>query len=243
LKEGIVEDAGNRERVLKLMRFATTRSEGPEQCIGLDDYLQRMVGTQEEIFYLTADSWNAARSHPKLEALKARGVEVLLMHERIDDWMSGYLHEYAGKRFRNVAKGEFDLDALGEAKPKEAQEEAAKAAAPAVERIKTALGDKVKDVRVSNRLVDSAACVVVDEYDMSLHMQRLFKAAGQAAPESQPILEINPEHALVQRLQTADEATGADLAALLFEQAMLAECGSLDDPAAFIARMNRLLAS
>jgi molecular chaperone HtpG len=241
LKEGVVEDSSNRERVLKLMRFATTRSDGPEQRIGLDEYLERMVGTQEEIFYLTADSWNAARSHPKLEALKARGVEVVLMHERIDDWMSGYLHEYTGKRFRNIAKGEFDLDALGEAKPKEAQEEAAKAAAPAVERIKAALGEKVKDVRVSNRLVDSAACVVVDEYDMSLHMQKLFKAAGQEAPESLPILEINPDHTLVQRLQAADEATGADLAALLFEQAMLAECGSLDDPAAFIARMNRLL--
>ncbi len=243
LKEGVVEDAANRERVLKLMRFATTRSENAEQRIGLDDYLQRMVGTQEEIYYLTADSWNAARSHPKLEALKARGVEVLLMHERIDDWMSSYLHEYAGKRFRNVAKGELDLDALGEAPEKAAQEEAAKAAAPIAEKIKTALGDKVKEVRVSNRLVDSAACVVVDEYDMSLHMQRLFKAAGQAAPESVPILEINPEHALVKRLQGADDATGADLAALLFEQAMLAECGSLDDPAAFIARMNRLLAS
>jgi molecular chaperone HtpG len=241
LKEGVVEDAGNRERVLKLMRFATTRSENPEQRIGLDDYLQRMVGAQEEIYYLTADSWNAARSHPKLEALKARGVEVLLMHERIDDWMSGYLHEYAGKRLRNVAKGDLDLDALGDAKPKEAQEEAAKAAAPVVERIKAALGEQVKEVRVSNRLVDSAACVVVDEYDMSLQMQRLFKAAGQSAPESVPILEINPEHALVRRLQDADDATGADLSALLFEQAMLAECGSLDDPAAFIARMNRLL--
>ncbi len=241
LKEGVVEDAANRERVLKLMRFATTRSENADQRIGLDDYLQRMVGTQEEIYYLTADSWNAARSHPKLEALKARGVEVLLMHERIDDWMSGYLHEYTGKRFRNVAKGELDLDALGEAPEKAAQDEAAKAAAPIAEKIKAALGDKVKEVRISNRLVDSAACVVVDEYDMSLHMQRLFKAAGQAAPESVPILEINPEHALVKRLQDADDATGADLAALLFEQAMLAECGSLDDPAAFIARMNRLL--
>ncbi len=241
LKEGVVEDAANRERVLKLMRFATTRSENADQRIGLDDYLQRMVGTQEEIFYLTADSWNAARSHPKLEALKARGIEVLLMHERIDDWMSGYLHEYEGKRFRNVAKGELDLDTLGEAPSKDAQDEIAKAAAPTVERIKAALGDKVKEVRVSNRLVDSAACVVVDEYDMSLHMQRLFKAAGQAAPESLPILEINPEHALVQRLQAADEANSADLATLLFEQAMLAECGSLDDPAAFIARMNRLL--
>ena len=157
--------------------------------------------------------------------------------------MSGYLHEYAGKKLRNVAKGEIDLDKLGDAQDKAKHEETAKAAAPLVERIKAALGEKVKDVRVSNRLVDSAACLVVDEYDMSLHMQRLFKAAGQAAPAAQPILEINPEHALLQRLQAApdDDARTADYAALLFEQAMLAEGGHLDDPAAFIARMNRLL--
>ncbi len=243
LKEGVAEDATNRERVLKLLRFPTTRSESAEQRVSLDDYIGRMAGLQEDIYYITAESWNAARNHPKLEALKARGIEVLLMHERIDDWMSGYLHEYEGKKLRNVAKGEIDLDKLGDAQDKAKQEETAKAAAPLVERIKAALGDKVKDVRVSNRLVDSAACLVVDEYDMSLQMQRLFQAAGQAAPASQPILEINPEHALLQRLQAApdDDARTADYATLLFEQAMLAEGGHLDDPAAFIARMNRLL--
>ncbi|MBN8214417.1 MAG: molecular chaperone HtpG [Xanthomonadales bacterium] len=243
LKEGVAEDASNRERVLKLLRFPTTRSESAEQRVSLDDYIGRMAGLQEDIYYITAESWNAARNHPKLEALKARGIEVLLMHERIDDWMSGYLHEYEGKKLRNVAKGEIDLDKLGDAQDKAKQEETAKAAAPLVERIKAALGDKVKDVRVSNRLVDSAACLVVDEYDMSLQMQRLFQAAGQAAPASQPILEINPEHALLQRLQAApdDDARTADYATLLFEQAMLAEGGHLDDPAAFIARMNRLL--
>ncbi len=243
LKEGIAEDAANRERVLKLLRFPTTRSESADQRVSLDDYIGRMAGLQEDIYYITADSWNAARNHPKLEALKARGIEVLLMHERIDDWMSGYLHEYAGKKLRNVAKGEIDLDKLGDAPDKEKQEETAKAAAPLVERIKTALGDKVKDVRVSNRLVDSASCLVVDEFDMSLQMQRMFKAAGQEAPAVQPILEINPEHALLKRLQAEDtdsERTG-DYAALLFEQAMLAEGGQLDDPTAFIARMNRLL--
>ena len=243
LKEGVAEDATNRERVLKLLRFPTTRSESAEQRVSLDDYIGRMAGLQEDIYYITAESWNAARNHPKLEALKARGIEVLLMHERIDDWMSGYLHEYEGKKLRNVAKGEIDLDKLGDAQDKAKQEETAKAAAPLVERIKAALGDKVKDVRVSNRLVDSAACLVVDEYDMSLQMQRLFQAAGQAAPASQPILEINPEHALLQRLQAApdDDARTTDYATLLFEQAMLAEGGHLDDPAAFIARMNRLL--
>ena len=243
LKEGVAEDATNRERVLKLLRFPTTCSESADQRVSLDDYVARMAGLQEEIYYITADSWNTARNHPKLEALKARGIEVLLMHERIDDWMSGYMHEYAGKRMRNVAKGDIDLDKLGDAPDKAKQEETAKAAAPLVERIKVALGDKVKDVRVSNRLVDSAACLVVDEYDMSLQMQRMFKAAGQSAPAIQPILEINPEHALLKRVQSApdDDVHTADYAALLFEQAMLAEGGSLDDPTAFIARINRLL--
>ena len=243
LKEGVVEDGANRERVLKLLRFASTRSDSADQRISLDTYIERMNGLQEEIYYLTADGWNAARHHPKLEALKARGIEVLLLHERIDDWMSSYLGEYAGKRLRNVAKGDIDLDKLGSAEDKAKHEEVAKAAAPLVDTIKAALGEKVKDVRVSNRLVDSAACLVVDEYDMSLHMQRLFAAAGQAMPPSQPILEINPEHALLKRMEAAsgDEARTADFATLLFEQAMLAEGGTLDDPASFIARMNRLL--
>jgi molecular chaperone HtpG len=243
LKEGVAEDGANRERVLKLLRFPTTRSADADERITLDDYIGRMTGLQEEIYYLTADGWNAARNHPKLEALKARGVEVILMHERIDDWMSGYMHEYAGKRLRNVAKGEIDLDKLGSAEDKAKQEEAAKAAAPLVDTLKAALGDRVKDVRVSNRLVDSAACLVLDEYEMSLQMQRLMKSIGQDAPASAPILEINPEHALLKRVEAAqgDDARVADYAALLFEQAMLAEGGSLDDPAAFIARMNRLL--
>ena len=243
LKEGVAEDTGNRERVLKLLRFPTTRSASADERVSLDDYIARMAGLQEEIYYITADGWNTARNHPKLEALKARGIEVLLMHERIDDWMSGYLHEYAGKTLRNVAKGEIDLDKLGDAQDKDKLEEAAKAAAPLVETLKAALGDRVKDVRVSNRLVDSAACLVLDEYDMSLQMQQLMKSIGQEAPASKPILEINPEHALLKRLQAADTdpARVEDYAALLFEQAMLAEGGSLDDPTAFIARMNRLL--
>ena len=243
LKEGVAEDTANRERVLKLLRFPTTRSASADERVSLDDYIARMAGLQEEIYYITADGWNTARNHPKLEALKARGIEVLLMHERIDDWMSGYMHEYAGKTLRNVAKGEIDLDKLGDAQDKEKQEEAAKAAAPLVDTLKAALGDRVKDVRVSNRLVDSAACLVLDEYDMSLQMQQLMKSIGQEAPASKPILEINPEHALLKRLQAddADPARVEDYAALLFEQAMLAEGGSLDDPTAFIARMNRLL--
>ena len=244
LKEGIAEDSGNRERVLKLMRFATTRSANAGDRVSLDDYIGRMAGAQEEIYYLTADGWNAARLHPKLEALKARGIEVVLMHERIDDWMSGYLHEYAGKRLRNVAKGEIDLDALGSAEDKAKHEAAEKAAAPLVDTLKAALGEQVKDVRVSNRLVDSAACLVLDEYEMSMQMQKLMQSLGQDAPAGKPVLEINPEHALLKRLEAAagDEALVGDYARLLFDQAMLAETGSLDDPATFIARMNRLLA-
>jgi molecular chaperone HtpG len=244
LKEGIAEDSGNRERVLKLMRFATTRSTGATDRVSLDDYIGRMAGAQEEIYYLTADGWNAAQHHPKLEALKARGVEVLLMHERIDDWMSGYLHEYAGKRLRNVAKGEIDLDKLGSAEDKAKHEEAAKAAAPLVDTLKAALGDEVKDVRVSNRLVDSAACLVLDEYEMSMQMQKLMKSLGQDAPAGKPVLEINPDHALLKRLEAAagNDALVGDYARLLFDQAMLAETGTLDDPATFIARVNRLLA-
>lgn len=244
LKEGVAEDAGNRERVLKLLRFPSTRSENAEQLVSLDEYIGRMVAGQEDIYYLTADGWNAARNSPQLEALKARGVEVLLMHERIDEWMSGYLHEYAGKRLRNVAKGELDLDKLGGQVDKAAREQAAKDAEGVVARLKGILGDAVKDVRVSARLTTSPSCIVLDEHDMALHMQRLLKAAGHDAPAGKPILEINPEHALVKRLAgEADDARAADLGWLLLEQAQLAEGGVLDDPAAFIARTTRLIAS
>jgi molecular chaperone HtpG len=244
LKEGVAEDHANQERILKLLRFPSTRSAKPDELVALDDYIERMVAGQEAIYYLTADGWNAARNSPQLEALKARGVEVLLMHERIDEWMAGYLHEYAGKRLRNVAKGEIDLDALGGAEDKARREEAAKAAEGTLARIKTLLGDAVREVRVSARLTESAACLVLDEHDMALHMQRLLRAAGQAVPGSAPILEINPQHALVQRLDAeADEAKAGDLAHLLLEQAQLAEGGALEDPAAFIARVNRLIAA
>ena len=242
LKEGVAEDHTNQERILKLMRFASTRSAKADELVSLDEYLERMVVGQEAIYYLTADGWNAAKSSPQLEALKARGVEVLLLHERIDEWMSGQLHEYAGKRLRNIAKGELDLDALGGAEDKAKREEAAKAAAGVLERIKGLLGDKVREVRFSDRLTESASCVVLDEHDMALHMQRMLRAVGQEMPSSAPILEVNPQHALVQRLDAeANDESAGDLAQLLLEQAQLAEGGALDDPAAFIARVNRLL--
>lgn len=243
LKEGVAEDASNRERVMKLLRFPSTRSDTADQLVSLDEYIARMAAGQESIYYLTADGFNAARNNPQLEALKARGIEVLLMHERIDEWVAGYLSEYEGKRLRNVAKGELDLDTLGGGEEDKAKrEESAKAAEGVVARLKGILGENVREVRVSERLTESPSCLVLEEYDMALHMQRLLKAAGQEVPGGQPVLEINPAHPLVQRLDgEADEAAAADLGQLLFEQAQLAAGGQLDDPAAFIARTNRLL--
>jgi molecular chaperone HtpG len=241
LKEGPAEDASNRERLAKLLRFASTHADSADALVSLDDYIARMKAGQEAIYYLTADGWNAAKNSPQLEALRARGVEVLLLHERIDEWMVGYLHEYAGKRLQHVAKGELALDALG-SDDKASREASAKAAEGVVAKLKATLGDKVKDVRVSSRLTDSPSCLVLDEYDMALHMQRLMKAAGHAVPASAPVLEINPAHGLVQRFDAeADAPRAADLALLLFEQAQLAEGAALDDPAGFVRRVNGLL--
>ncbi|MGD9582736.1 MAG: molecular chaperone HtpG [Lysobacterales bacterium] len=239
LKEGVVEDHGNRERVAKLLRFASTRSDGAKPTVSLDDYIGRMAEGEDTIWYVTADSYAAAAGSPQLEALKARGTEVLLWCDRIDEWVAGHLNEYAGKKLRNVAKGEFKLD---EAAAKQ-HAEAEQSAAPLTARIKTLLGDKVREVRVSARLTESPACLVQDEYEMALHMQQLLRAAGQAVPDSAPMLEINPAHALVQRLgNTADDAVAGDLALVLLDQARLAAGGQLDDPAAFLRRINTLLA-
>ncbi|MCK7595560.1 molecular chaperone HtpG [Pseudomarimonas salicorniae] len=242
LKEGIAEDHGNRERLAKLLRFASTRSEGPEDRMSLDDYIGRMKAEQDAILYLTADGWNAARNSPQLEALKARGVEVLLLHERIDEWMVGYLHEYAGKPLKNVAKGELDLDKLGEPADKAEREALKESAGDTVKQLKGVLGERVKEVRVSDRLTQSPSCLVLEEADMALHMQRLLKAAGHEAPNAAPVLEVNPGHGLVKRFaEESDAARREDLALLLFEQAMLAEGAALDDPAAFLARVNRTI--
>ncbi|MBS7458869.1 molecular chaperone HtpG [Coralloluteibacterium stylophorae] len=244
LKEGVADDPSSAERLMKLLRFPSTQSAGPDELVALEQYVERMKPGQDAIYYLTADGWNAARNSPQLEALKARGIEVLLMHERIDEWMAGYLTRFADKPFRNVAKGELDLDALegaDDAGTRAKREEAAKAAEPVVEKIKAALGERVKEVKVSSRLTDSASCLVLGEYDMALHMQRLLKAAGQMVPGTQPSLEINAQHPLVQRIGTADEATAQDLSLLLFEQAQIAEGAQLEDPAAYVQRVNRLL--
>lgn len=238
LKEGIVEDASNRERIAKLLRFASTKGDGASQTVSLDDYVGRMPVGQDTIWYITADGHKAAAGSPQLEAFRAKDIEVLLMFDRIDEWMLGSLHEYAGKSMKNVAKGELPLDEADKAK----QAEAATAAAPLVERIRTLLGERVGDVRVSARLTDSPSCLALADYEMAPHLARLLREAGQAVPDSKPTLEINPQHALLQRIDgEADDAKATDLATLLLEQAEIAAGAPLPDPAAFVQRMNRVL--
>ncbi|QDE38898.1 molecular chaperone HtpG [Luteibacter pinisoli] len=238
LKEGIVEDASNRERIARLLRFASTKGEGAEKTVSLDDYIGRMAVGQDAIWYVTADSYIAAAGSPQIEALKAKGIEVLLMSDRIDEWMLGYLTEYEGKRLRNVAKGDFPLDEADKAK----QEAANTEAAPLLERTKGLLGDKVSDVRVSARLTDSPSCLALADFDLAPHLARLLREAGQDVPESKPALELNPEHPLVKRLATeADDTKAGDLANLLLEQAEITAGAQLADPAGFVQRVNRVL--
>jgi molecular chaperone HtpG len=240
-KEGVAEDFANKERIAKLLRFASTKSDGAAQTVSLDDYIGRMVANQESIYFLTADGYAAAKGSPQLEALKAREVEVLLMYDRIDDWMSSYLTEYSGKKLRNVAKGDLDLGKLGGA-DESARKEAEQAAEGIVKKLKELLGERVRDVRVSERLTDSPSCLVLDEHDMGLAMQRLLKQAGHDVPASKPVLEINPAHSLVKRLEAETDATRAgDLGLLLLEQAQLLEGAQLEDPAAYVRRVNALL--
>ncbi|MDE2257111.1 MAG: molecular chaperone HtpG [Xanthomonadaceae bacterium] len=241
LKEGLSEDFANKERIAKLLRFASTKSDGAAQTVSLDDYIGRMKAGQEAIYYITADGYAAAKGSPQLEALKANDVEVLLMVDRIDEWMSGYLSEYGGKKLRNAGKGDLELDKLGGASA-EQRKQTEQAAEGVVKKLKDLLGERVRDVRVSARLTDSPACIVLDEHDMGLAMQRLLKQAGQEVTASKPILEINPAHALVKRLDgEADAARATDLALLLLDQAQLLEGVALEDPAAYVHRVNALL--
>lgn len=238
LKEGIVEDPGNRERIAKLLRFASTTSEGTAPTVALDDYIARMAAGQDAIWYITADGYQAAAGSPQLEAFRAKGIEVLLMVDRIDEWMLGQLFEYAGKSLKNVAKGELPLDEAD----KVLQEAAAKSAAPLVERLKTLLGDRVGDVRVSARLTDSPSCLALADHEIAPHLARLLREAGQDVPENKPTLEINPQHPLLQRIGgEGDNSHASDLAELLLEQAQITAGAPLPDPAAFVQRINRLL--
>eukprot|EP01034_Spumella_vulgaris_P024238 gene24238-30556_t len=245
LKEGVGEDAANKDRLAKLLRFATTNADSEEQTVSLADYVARMKEGQDKIYYVTADNYKAAKNSPHLEIFRKKGVEVILMTDRVDEWMLSFLTEFDGKELVSVAKGGLDLGSLEDEAEKKEHEETETSYKELTEKMKSALADKAKEVRVTFRLTDSPACLVADEHELSGNLLRMLKAAGQAAPESKPILEINPNHPLVTRLkyENADSAQFADWAHILFDQALLAEGGSLTDPASFVKRLNEMLLS
>lgn len=243
LKEGPAEDNANQEAIAKLLRFATTHTDSSAQTVSLEEYVSRMKEGQEKIYYITADSYAAAKSSPHLELLRKKGIEVLLLSDRIDEWMMSYLTEFDGKAFQSVSKTDESLEKLADEETAEAKE-AEKALEPFVDRVKTLLGDRVKEVRLTHRLTDTPAIVTTDSNDMSTQMAKLFAAAGQAVPEVKYIFELNPDHGLVKRAaDTQDEAQFGEWVELLLDQALLAERGTLEDPNQFIRRMNQLLVS
>ncbi|EPF15411.1 High temperature protein G [Cedecea davisae] len=243
LKEGPAEDSANQEAIAKLLRFATTHTDSAAQTVSLEEYVSRMKEGQEKIYYITADSYAAAKSSPHLELLRKKGIEVLLLSDRIDEWMMSYLTEFDGKAFQSVSKTDESLEKLADEETEEAKE-AEKALEPFVDRVKSLLGERVKEVRLTHRLTDTPAIVTTDSNDMSTQMAKLFAAAGQEVPEVKYIFELNPEHALVKRVaDTQDDAQFGEWVELLLDQALLAERGQLEDPNQFIRRMNQLLVS
>lgn len=244
LKEGPAEDFANKEQIAGLLRFASTHNDDATQNVSLADYIGRMKEGQDEIYYVVADSYQAAKHSPHLEVFRKKGIEVLLLSDRIDEWLIQHLPEYSDKKLRSVAKGGLDLSKLDDEETKKAQQETAEAFASVLERFKAALGDDVKEVKVSHRLTDSPACVVTDEHDMSTQMMKLMESVGQKVPDVKPIFELNPEHQLVKHIadETDDERFN-EWAQVLFEQALLAERGSLKNPASYVTRLNKLLLS
>ncbi len=244
LKEGPGEDFANKEKIAGLLRFASTNLDTEAQVVGFKDYIARMKEGQEAIYYITADSFAAAQHSPHLEIFRKKGIEVLLLSDRVDEWMLGGLTEFDGKKLQSIAKGDLDLGKLEDEAEKEAKKQVEDAAKDLIDKVKATLGEQVKEVRVTHRLTDSPACLVAGENDLSGNLERMLKAAGQKTPESKPTLEINPMHGLVERLKVEkDDAKFNDLAHLLFDQALLAEGGQLNDPASFVKRMNSLLIS
>ena len=242
MKEGPAEDFSNREKVAKLLRFASTHTDKPEQDQSLEGYVSRMKEGQEKIYYIAAENFNTAKSSPHLEVFRKKGIEVLLLSDRVDEWLMSHLHDFEGKQFQDVGKGELDLGKLDTEEEKQAQEKVAEQLKPLLERVKTALDEQVAEVRITHRLTDSPACVVVGEHDMGAQMRRILEAAGQKLPESKPIFELNPEHPLVKKLeQEVNDQRFGDLAHILFDQANLAEGAQLQDPAAYVQRLNKLL--
>ena len=240
-KEGLGEDFANKEKLSKLIRFASTHNADDAQTVSFADYVSRMKEGQEKIYYVTADSFAAAKNSPHLEVFKKKGIEVILFTESVDEWWLGQFEEFDGKKLASVAKGDLDLGALADEAEKQAQEKVSEEFKPLVEKIKAALGDKVKEVRVTHRLTDSPACLVVDENELSGNLERMLKAAGQKVNASQPILEINPEHALIGKMQLAEGDLFTEWSQVLFDQALLAEGGQLEDPATFVKRVNKLI--
>jgi molecular chaperone HtpG len=240
LKEGVAEDYANRERIAKLLRFVSTHAETDEQTVSLGDYVARLKEGQEKIYYVTADSLKAARSSPHLEVFRKKGIEVLLLAERVDEWLVANLTEFEGKPLQSVAKGSLDLGKLEDEAEKKEQEKEADEYKELTAKVKSILGEQVKDVRITLRLTESPACLVADSHDMGGNLERLLKSAGQKVNHVKPILEINPYHPMIQRLKT-EETQFADWSHILFDQALLAEGGQLEDPASFVRRINELL--
>jgi molecular chaperone HtpG len=240
LKEGIGEDHANKDKIAGLLRLASTHTDTAEETVSLADYVARMKEGQDKIYYITADSFNAAKNSPHLEVFRKKGIEVLLLSDRVDEWVVSNLFEFDGKQLVSVAKGGLDLGKLEDEAEKKEQENVANELKDLTAKITTSLGERVKEVRVTHRLTDSPACLVADEHDMSANLARLLKSAGQQAPTSKPILEINPKHPVVLRLKT-EEKKFDDWVAVLFDQALLAEGGQLDDPASFVKRVNQLM--
>lgn len=242
LKEGPAEDFGNREKICKLLRFSTTQSESEKQDQSLDAYIERMKEGQDKIFYVTADSWQTARNSPHLEVFKKKGIEVVLMYDRIDEWLMSHISEYDGKQFQDVARANLDLSGMEDEEEKKAHEQEEKDFKDLIERVSKVVGEDAQEVRISHRLTDSPACLVFSEEEMGLQMRKILEAAGQKVPEAQRIFELNPTHPLVQKLNgESDEDRFADLTRVLYDQAALAEGGQLDDPAEYVHRLNKLL--
>ena len=242
IKEGPAEDFANKDQIAKLLRFASTHNDNDIQNVGLEAYVSRMKESQDEIYYLVGDSYEAVKHSPHLEVLRKKGIEVLLLSDRIDEWLMQHLTDFDGKKLRSVAKGGLDLTKLDDEATKQAQQETEQQFAAVAARFKVALGDQVKDVKVSHRLTDSPACIVTDEFDMSTQMMKLMESVGQKVPEVKPIFELNPDHQLVKHIaDVQDESRFKQWAEVIFEQALLAERGSLKNPASFVTRLNSLL--
>ena len=240
-KEGVGEDTANRDRVAKLLRFASTQTDTDDQTVGLAEYLGRMKDGQDKIYYITAESFASARSSPHLEIFKKTGIEVLLLHDRVDEWVVSHLTEFEGRSLQSVAQGDLDLGTLAEASDPQKQQDSETEHTPLLERMQQALGPRTERVRLTSRLTDSPACLVSD-HGPSMNLERMLKEAGQAVPSVQPVMEINPEHPIVRRLKSeTDDQRFSDWTLILFDQALLAEGGKLDDPAGFVKRLNELM--